>query len=106
MPKFYVQSGNLQLVTTATDPRAAAIWAVHPALSASLPFLSDTHPAQTPRASPRASLPQPQLGETLDVHEQGFGRPDNLAFETLPIVTEWTQLLTAVDRLQKRLAAN
>ena len=102
MPKFYVQSGNLQLVTTATDPRAAAIWAVHRALSASLPFLSDTEPAQTSRHN----CPQPQLCETIDVHEQGFGRTDSLAFETLPIVTEWTQLLTAVDRLQKCLAAH
>jgi len=102
MPKFYVQSGNLQLVTTATDPRAAAIWAVHRALSASLPFLSDTEPSQ----APRESSPRPQLGETLDVNERGFGRTDGLAFETLAVVAEWTQLLTAVDRLQKRLAAH
>jgi hypothetical protein len=102
MPKFYVQSGNLQLVTTATDPRAAAIWAVHRTLSGSLPFLSDTDPADAPRSQP----PKPQLGEAILVSEQGFGRTDNLAFETLSVVTEWTQLLLAVDQLQKRLAAN
>jgi len=102
MPKFYVQSGNLQLITTATDPRAAAIWAVHRTLSASLPFLSDTEPAELPRAS----SPQAQLGETVVVNERGFGSAGSLEFETLGVVTEWTQLLAAVDRLQKRLAAN
>jgi hypothetical protein len=102
MPKFYVQSGSLQLITTATDPRAAAIWAVHRTLSASLPFLGDAEPAQTPRENP----PKPQLGEMIDVSERGFASADRFEFETLGVVTEWTQLLTAVDRLQKRLAAN
>ena len=103
MPKFYVQSGSLQLVTTATDPRAAAIWAVHRTLSASLPFLSDTDPAEPPLAAP----PKPQLGEAIHVSEQGYASADRQsAFETLSVVTEWTQLLVAVDQLQKRLAAN
>jgi hypothetical protein len=102
MPKFYVQSGSLQLVTTATDPRAAAIWAVHRTLSSSLPFLNDGELSHAPRATPS----QPQLGETIVVSERGFGSTDHQTFETLGVATEWTQLLLAVDRLQKRLAAN
>jgi hypothetical protein len=103
MPKFYVQSGNLQLVTTATDPRAAAIWAVHRSLAPSLPFLSDHEPATQPHA-PRP--PQPQLGDAILVSEQGFGSDDQQPFETLGVVIEWSQLLLAIDRLEKRLAAH
>lgn len=102
MPKFYVQSGSLQLITTATDPRAAAIWAVHRTLSPSLPFLTGTEPA----ASPNAPSPQPQLGESISVSERGFGSAESRELDTLGIVTEWSQLLLAVDRLQKRLASH
>ena len=101
MPKFYVESGNLQLVTSANDPRAAAIWAVHRTLSTSLPFLCETE-----RTDVRPAVaPQPQLGEMIHVNERGFGRAGSQVFETLGVVSEWTQLLLAVDRLQKGLAA-
>jgi hypothetical protein len=104
MPKFYVQSGSLQLITTATDPRAAAIWAVHRALAPALPFLSeeaDTVAApEVPRCGPVAAL-----GETVHVSERGFEQDDGVTYQTLEIVTQWNQLLLAVDRLQKRLAA-
>ena len=101
MPKFYVQSGTLQLVTTATDPRAAAIWAIHRALAPTLPFLNDADPALTPRSNPHAPL----LGETVVVSEQGFSGADQIELETLAVASEWTQLLLAVDRLQRRMAA-
>ncbi len=100
MPKFYVQSGTLQLVTTATDPRAAAIWAVHRALAPTLPFLNHADSAPAPRSSPHA-----QLGEVIVVSEQGFASLDDIQFETLTIAAEWTQLLVVVDRLQRRLTA-
>jgi hypothetical protein len=102
MPKFYVHSCSLQLITTATDPRAAAIWAVHRTLSPSLPFLSGTEPD----ASPNTHLPKPYLGEMIEVSERGFGSAESHELDTLGIVTEWSQLLLAVDRLQKRLAVH
>lgn len=102
MPKFYVQSGSLQLVTTATDPRAAAIWAVHRALAPALPFLSDEDQIGEPQPAPAAAT----LGETVHVSERGFDRTDGASFDTLEVVTQWNQLLLAVDRLQKRFAAS
>jgi hypothetical protein len=102
MPKYYVQSGKLQLITTASDPRGAAIWAVHRALSHALPFLSEPEPADVQTRRP--PQPQPQLGESVQVSEQGFDRPDGQAFDTLSVVTEWNQLLVAIDRLERRLA--
>ena len=104
MPKFYVQSGSLQLITTATDPRAAAIWAVHRALAPAMPFLSEGEEA-TSGPQPAGCGPAAALGETVHVSERGFNRADGASFETLEVVTQWNQLLLAVDRLQKRLAA-
>jgi hypothetical protein len=105
MPKFYVQSGNLQLVTTASEPRGAAIWAVHRALVRALPFLSDVPPPALATSTPAPLV----LGESVSVSEQGFDgegerRDDSLHFDTLAVVAEWNQLLLAIDRLERRLA--
>ena len=100
MPKYYVYSGNVRLITTASDPRAAAIWAVHRALAATLPFLSDrTEPSvAAPTSAPHT------LGESVQVSEQGFDRPDSERFETLAVLSEWNQLLVAIERIERRLA--
>jgi hypothetical protein len=103
MPKYYVQSGSVQLVTTAANSSSAAIWAIHRALSSTFPFLRETEaPAEAEGGS---QSPGPAvLGETLNVSERGFDRADAQTFETLEVVTEWNQLLLAIDKLQKRLA--
>jgi hypothetical protein len=97
MPKFYVQSGELDVVTTAANSRCAAIWAVHRTMSPTLPFLSDEaatdiHAGGTAR-----------LAETVCVSEQGFDRVDAERFDTLDVLTEWNRLLVAIDKLQERL---
>ena len=101
MPKFYVQSGNLKLITTASDAPAAAIWAAHRALSQTLPFLSESDSGEQPLPSAR----QLALADTVRVSELGFDRPDCEQYETLQLVAEWSKLLLAIDRLQHRLAA-
>ena len=97
MPKYYVQSGNMQTITTASDARGAAIWAVHRALSHALPFLSDA-------AAPQAQQPPPQLDEAVLVSEQGFDSEEAHAFSTLEVVGEWNTLLVAIERIEKRFA--
>ena len=100
MPKFYVQSGSLEMVLQARDSRCAAIWAAHRTLSESLPFLCD-EPADYAR------LPElTRLGETIHVSQRGFDRADAVVFDTLDIVTEWNQLLVALDRLAASTEAN
>ena len=41
MPKFYVQSGRLEMVLQARDSRCAAIWAAHRTLGQTLPILCE-----------------------------------------------------------------
>ena len=97
MPKFYLQSGNVELVTTAIHSRGAAIWGVHRTLSQTLPFLCD-EPADV-----LALEDLTRLGDTIRVSEQGFDRSDAVEFDTLEIIDEWNQLLVAIDRIHERL---
>ncbi len=102
MPKYYVQSGTLQLITTASDPRAAAIWAVHRALAPTFPFLcEDTEPGL---AAPTPATRLPYLHDTVQVSEQGFDRHDSEQFATLAIIAEWNQLLVAIEQIERRMA--
>ena len=98
MAKFYVQSGSLELVLQAHDSRCAAIWAVHRTLSPALPFLCDDAGNYLELADAR------RLGETIRVSERGFDSPGGHWFDTLDVITEWNQLLVALDRLQERVA--
>lgn len=98
MSKFYVQSGSLRCIYTAADSRSAAIWGVHRTLSQSLPFLCEDPQDYLALES------LTQLGETISVSQRGFDRDDATEFPTMEIVTEWNQLLVALDRLERRLA--
>jgi hypothetical protein len=93
MPKFYVQSGRLEMVLQARDSRCAAIWAAHRTLGQTMPFLCENESDYTELAD------LTKLGETIRVSQRGFDRGDAVTFETLDIVTEWNQLLVALDRL-------
>ena len=99
MAKFYVQSGSLEVVLQAHDSRCAAIWAVHKTLGQTLPFLCE----EAEGYGELADLTR--LGDSVKVSERGFDRADADVFETFDIVTEWNQLLVALDRLQDRCAA-
>src|SRR6185312_1489519 len=70
MAKFYVQSGNLEMVLQAKDSRSAASWAAHQTLSRSLPVLCE-EPADYAHLADLT-----RLGETIRVSQRGFGRQD------------------------------
>src|SRR5436190_626166 len=93
MPKFYVQSGSLEMVLQAKDSRCAAIWTAHRTLSQSLPFLCEDQTDYTRLAD------LTRLGDTIRVSQRGFDRDDAVVFDTLDVVSEWNQLLVALDRL-------
>ena len=91
-----MQSGEVEVVLEARDSRCAAIWAVHRALSQTLPFLCED-------VGDVAELGElTRLGDWVVVSERGFDSNDAEVFDTLDVVTEWNQLLVALDRLQSR----
>lgn len=103
MAKFYVSSGNLQLVIEADHAGAAAIWAVHRCLSQVTPFGDEESPTKNERLSFQSVAPQRRLGGTIEISERGFGGDDTRELATLPVVAEWSRLLVAVDRLYEQL---
>jgi len=94
MSKFYVQSGNLKMVLQARDSRCAAIWAAHRTLGESMPFMEES-PAEEVTANAEVS----RLAETIRVSQRGFDRRDSAVYETLDIVSEWSRLLVALERM-------
>jgi len=101
MAKFYVQSGNVNMVLQARDSRCAAIWAAHRTLGDNLPFI-DEQPAD----EMTSNVETPRLGETVRVSQRGFDRPDAKVFETLDVVSEWSRLLVALERLSSAALAS
>ena len=43
------------------------------------------------------------LGGTIRLSEKGFDRDDAAQLDTFEVVTEWNQLMIALDRLEKLL---
>ena len=95
MAKFYIESGSLQVVVHAKNSRGAALWAVHRSLAQLLPFVADES-----RAVEDSERDLAALGETISASERGFGRADAVEFDTFDLVTEWNQLMVALERLE------
>ena len=99
MAKFYVESGNLRMVITANNSRGAALWAIHRALSGVLPFVSEDSENPTTANGQRF-----KLDETIRVDQRGFDRSTARRFNTLDLITEWSQLIVALSRLEQELS--
>lgn len=98
MAKFYVESGSLRLVISANNSRGAALWAVHRALSGVLPFAGEECEESTNRDRQRF-----KLGEAIYVNQRGFDHSDGRRFKTVDLVMEWSQLISAISRLEQDL---
>lgn len=99
MAKFYVQSGTVKMVLQARDSRSAAIWVAHRTLGDSLPFMDEQPMDGLPAEEVTAKADVARLDESIRVSQRGFDRTDAKVFETLDIVSEWSRLLVALERL-------
>ena len=77
MPKFYVESGEFQLVADAENAHDAAVCAFHTFCERQSKVLLD------------ASSEADDLQETMRVNEQGFGRSNAQVFDTLDVLAAW-----------------
>ncbi|MFK8111976.1 MAG: hypothetical protein AB8B91_07225 [Rubripirellula sp.] len=103
MSKYYVQSGTMRTIVQAESSRKAALWAVHQAMQQVLPI--EDHSEDSPQAkSDKASEGGVAvLSAKVKVSEQGFDREDANTMPTLEVVTEWNQMVTTLDRLERML---
>jgi hypothetical protein len=103
MAKYYVESGTVQMVTEADDPRGAALWTLHRCMEQILPVCPDDPLNPHEKAERVGQRGCWVLGESIRTSEQGFGRDDVELYETADIFAEWNQLMIAVSDLEHRL---
>lgn len=103
MAKYYVQSGTMRVVVDAQDAQRAALWAVHKAMQQIMPIYDDAVVSPQAKSDLAAAQGMFVLDGTLRLSEQGFDRDDAASMETFGVVTEWNQLMIALDRLQRLL---
>jgi hypothetical protein len=113
MAKFYVQSGLFEIVVQAGDGEGAALWAVHRYLHAcdrASQQLFDVrqlqgHGEQNPQAVELqawvvdSTLDPPDLAETIQCSEVGFGRRDAGVYLTNEVLQKYSELLSALSSL-------
>lgn len=108
MAKYYVQSGSLRTIVQAESIQKAAVWAVHQVLGQVMP-LETVPPTMVQEASASAADPSHAaqrvavLGSQVRVSEQGFDRSDARTLTTLEVMSQWSELISTLDRLEKML---
>lgn len=103
MANYYVQSGTTRSMVQAESSRKAALWLVHQAMQQVLPMdddLSESPEAKSEKISRRGVA---VLTATVTVSQRGFDRDDATTLPTLEVVSEWNQLVTTLDRLERML---
>ena len=112
MGKFYVQSGTMRVVVQAQSSRKAAVWAIHQAMQQILPMADSAGPANIAAAANAGpenrafEAPARQvevLAAEVHVSERGVDREEASVIPTMDVVTEWNQMVTTLDRLERLL---
>lgn len=101
MAKYYVQSGTLKMIVHAAEADRAALWAVHQVLSQVLPVFDDEAFSPREKQSVAAVHGHLVLDEDIRLSEQGFDRDDANVFHTGDVVTEWSQLVIALQKIER-----
>lgn len=78
MPKFYVESGDIQIVVDAETAHDAAVCAFHTLCE-----------RQAEAMISSSAESNDDLKDTIRVNERGFGRLDGDVFNTLDVLAAW-----------------
>ena len=103
MAKFYTTCGRFEFLTTAEDARSAALWSIHQFLAnhIELNSIEWTDPETIDRQDVMEAMMA--LSDTVFVSEIGFGRDDAAILDTADLLTEWNQLVIAIQRLESMI---
>ncbi|MCA9269471.1 MAG: hypothetical protein KDA41_13410 [Planctomycetales bacterium] len=99
MAKFYVQSGTLKVVVHAAEADRAVLWAAHQVLAQVLPVFDDAELSAHEKQAVATLQGLLVLDAEIRVSERGFDREDALVFDTADVVTEWSQLVIAISKI-------
>ena len=102
MAKFYVQSGTMRSRVQAESAQKAAVWAVHQVMQQVLPVDETAEKAPQIHSQP-TQRDVAVLSGRVSVSQIGFDREDAQTLPTLEVVTQWNQMVTTLDRLERML---
>jgi hypothetical protein len=103
MAKYYVESGNVRTVVSADDSEKAALWVVHKALQQVMPVYEDSELTPDEKGEVAILNGVMVLGNTFRISEIGFDRADAETLDSFALITQWHQLMIALDRLSDLL---
>jgi hypothetical protein len=103
MAKYYVQSGTMRTVVQAESSRKAAIWAVHEAMQQVLPMGDDSPESPAAKSERIRSDRVAVLSGKVTISQRGFSSEAATTIPTLEVVSEWNQMVTTLDRLERML---
>ncbi len=106
MAKFYVQSGTLKMVVHADGADRAALWAAHQALAQVLPVFDDEELSPLEKQAVATFRGTLVLDETIRLSQRGYDRDDALVVQTSDVVTEWSQLVIALQKIEAVVATD
>ena len=103
MARYYVQSGTMRKVVEAKSTRRAALWAVHEAMRQVLPIDDGAEVSPEMKRDRMNSMGFVVLADSIRVSEYGFDRQDAAEQTTIDVVSQWQQMVAALDRLERNL---
>ena len=101
MRTFFVQSGTLRMKVHAEQPDRAALWAVHQVLAQVLPVFDDDELSAQEKQAVASFNGMLALDAQIRLSELGFDRDDALCFDTSEVMTEWSQLVIALQKIDE-----
>ena len=99
MPKFYVQSGPIQMVLTAGSVEQAALSGLDRTLQAHLWIYDDPDLTEQDRRDHMMLEALLHLDPAVRVSEQGFDRADAQLIPTPETIDRWHRLMVGMQRL-------
>lgn len=105
MAKFYIHSGEKEVVVTAADAQGAALWLVNRTIRNCQGPDGVTDFALDDERFLNAVFAMDQLGEEILVSEIGFGQSEAGAFETEWMFEQWSGLIDSMSHLLDQLNA-
>ena len=108
MAKFYIQSGDKEVIVSAADAQGAALWLVNRTIRCCQSHDNDCSEREfslDDETFLNAIFAMDQLNEEILVSEIGFGQSEAGSFETEWLFEQWCGLMDAMSHLFDQLNA-
>ena len=103
MAKYYIQSGEVQVVVSAVDAEGAALFVLNQTINKLLPVNAQDTRDIDDNTMRFAIQCLEVLGDEFKISEIGFGHGEVAIFDTELLFKRWCELVCAMNQLMDRL---